>query len=307
MKRCFLLFFFVFPLFSYSQIEMLPGNDGILFTENGKEVLYYQIEPKSADGKYSRCNYFHPIWGLNGEILSEDFPVDHLHHRGLFWAWHQVLVNGNSVGNLWELNGIEQEIAEIEFAAQPSGSGLFKTEVFWKSAQSLNHGIIGPIIKEKTSVTLHPLRGNSRRIDFEISLLALKENVQLGGSNDEKGYGGFSLRMKLPSDVVFTGAKGIVEPNVNQVESPGWINISGSSTDFSSRFGIAILDHQSNAGYPQPWILRKERSMQNIVFPGRTPFNIPTEKPLVLRYSLLVHNGNLKPRAINRLTKNNRK
>lgn len=307
MKRCFLMFFFVFPLFSFSQIEMLPGNDGILFTENGKEVLYYQIEPKSEDGKYSRCNYFHPVWGLNGEIISEDFPVDHLHHRGLFWAWHQLLVNGNSVGNLWELNGIEQEIAEIEFVAQPSGLGLFKTEVLWKSTEGLKHGIIGPIIKEKASVTIHPLKGKFRRIDFEISLLALKENVQLGGSNDEKGYGGFSLRMKLPSDVVFTGPKGIVEPDVNQVESPGWVNISGSSIDSPGRYGIAILDHQSNAGYPQPWILRKERSMQNIVFPGRTPINIPTEKPLVLRYSLLVHNGNLKPRAINRLQKNNRK
>ena len=305
MKRCFVLFFLVFPFFSFSQIEMLPGNDGILFTENGKEVLYYQIEPKSVDGRYSRCNYFHPVWGLNGEIISEDFPAGHFHHRGVFWAWQQVLVNGNSAGNLWELNGIEQEITEVEFAAQPSGSGVFKTEVLWKSTVGVKHGIVGPIIKEMATVTLYPLRGNSRRIDFEISLLALKENVQLGGSNDDKGYGGFSVRMKLPSDVVFTGQKGKVEPMINQVESSGWVCISGTSDDNKGRYGIAILDHLSNPGYPQPLILRKEKSMQNIVFPGRTPIYISKDKPLVLRYSLLVHNGNLKPRAINRFKKNN--
>ena len=307
MKRCIVLLFFVFPHFSFSQIEMVPGNDGILFTENGKEVCYYQIEPKSADGKYSRCNYFHPLWGLNGEIISEDFPSGHLHHRGVFWAWHQVLVNGNSVGNLWELDGIEQEIVEIEFAAQPSGSGIFKTEVLWKSTKGLKHSFIGPVINETALITLHPRRRNFRRIDFEIRLLALKDNVQLAGSNDDKGYGGFSVRMKIPPDVVFSGPNGIVNPHVNQVDSHGWINIAGSSTEFSGRVGIAILDHQSNSGYPQPWILRKEKSMQNIVFPGRTPVNIPTEKPLVLRYSLLVHNGTLKPGAINRLAKNNRK
>lgn len=303
MKRCFVLIFFVFPLFAFSQIEMLPGNEGILFTENGKEVIYYQIEPKSKDGNYSRCNYFHPVWGLNGEIITEDFPPDHLHHRGIFWAWHQVLVDGKSAGNLWELSGIEQEITEVEFAAQPSGAGIFKTEVLWNPTQGHNHGIFGPIIKEKTTVTIHPLKGNFRRIDFEISLLALKENVRLGGSNDEKGYGGFSARMKLPEDVVFNGPKGVVEPIVNQVESPGWVNISGSSVDFKGRYGIVILDHPANNGYPQPWILRKQKSMQNIVFPGRTPLNIPTVKPLVLRYTMLVHNGKLKPGTIRKLSK----
>jgi hypothetical protein len=32
--------------------------------------------------------------------------------------------------------------------------------------------------------------------------------------------------------------------------------------------------------------------MQNVVFPGRSRINVSEEKPIVLRYRLVVHNGN---------------
>ena len=34
------------------------------------------------------------------------FPADHPHHRGLFWAWPHVTMDGRHL-NLWMLNGIE--------------------------------------------------------------------------------------------------------------------------------------------------------------------------------------------------------
>jgi hypothetical protein len=302
MKRAFLLLMLL-PLLLSAQIDMVPGEDGILFTENGKEVIFYQVEPKAKEGKFSRCNYFHPVWGLDGQIITEDFPDDHLHHRGVFWAWHQLLVNGSSLGDLWELKGITQEVAEIEFIAQPSGAGVFKTEVYWKSEAGIRHGITGPVIKETTKVTIHPQKGSNRRIDFEIGLLALTRNVSLGGSDDEKGYGGFSVRMKIPDGVTFTGPDGRVEPLVTQVVSPGWVNITGSSSTPGNSYGIVITDHPLNPGFPQPWILRKERSMQNVAYPGRTPVELSQDTPLSLRYSLIVHNGNLKTNAIKRLVK----
>ena len=60
--------------------------DGIEISEGESKVLFYQISPTSFDGKYERSNYVHPLYSLSGEILKEDFPDDHPHHRGIFWA-----------------------------------------------------------------------------------------------------------------------------------------------------------------------------------------------------------------------------
>jgi hypothetical protein len=57
--------------------------------------------------------------------------------------------------------------------------------------------------------------------------------------------------------------------------------------------GIAILCHKSLPGYPQRWILRRKGSAQNPVFPGREPVPLSREKPLVLRYRLIIHRGDV--------------
>jgi hypothetical protein len=68
--------------------------------------------------------------------------------------------------------------------------------------------------------------------------------------------------------------------------------------DFSGKFGIGpeisgltILCSPTMPDYPEPWILRKKGSMQNVVFPGSNRIDIPMGKPVVLRYRLIIHNG----------------
>src|SRR5689334_7263190 len=77
--------------------------DGVWVEEGGKRVLFYQRRPKSKDGKYARANYVHPLLDLDGEPITEDFPADHPHPRGIFWAWHQVTIDGKAVGDPWAL------------------------------------------------------------------------------------------------------------------------------------------------------------------------------------------------------------
>ena len=287
-----------------AQIKMQNKEDGILFTENGKNVLFYQIDPKSKDGKYERCNYIHPLWAEDGTVLTEDFPLDHLHHRGIFWAWHQVWIDNQRIGDPWEIKNFEQDVTEVEFIAQNNGVGVLKTEVEWKSNQWIKSKKKAPYLKENTTILIHPKSGNYRKIDFEIKLLALEEKLSIGGSEDVKGYSGFSVRMKLPSDINFSGKTGNVEPQNTAVRSDGYINISGSILSENSQGGIVILDHPENPGYPQKWILRKRNSMQNAAFPGRETVPVSTTKPLVLKYSLLVYSGKMSDKKIKKIAEN---
>lgn len=291
------------PVYLFAQIEMQPSSEGILFRESGRDVIFYQIKPKSMNGKYERCHYFHPLWGLDGQVITEDFPQDHPHHRGIFWAWQQILVKGKPAGDLWHLRGITQEVREVEFISRPDGAGEFRCDVVWNSEKLGHSPKARELVREECKVIIHPRKVGYRQIDFEISLYGLQPDVAIGGSDDEKGYGGFSVRAQLHGDVTFQGKQGFVVPQNTAVESPGWINLACQVPPAMRRYGLAIIDHKANPGYPQSWILRSSESMQNAVYPGRKLVCLDTEKPLVFRYTLVVHNGHMKGRQISRIKK----
>jgi methane monooxygenase PmoA-like len=69
----------------------------------------------------------------------------------------------------------------------------------------------------------------------------------------------------------------------------------------SGKSGLTVLTHPSTDGFPQPWILRARGSMQNAVYPGRHPASIPRDRPVILRYRIVLHRGELAPADIERL------
>ncbi len=126
----------------------------------------------------------------------------------------------------------------------------------------------------------------------DIEILALTEGLRLGGSNDAKGYGGFSTRILLPADIRMSDCNGPVIPQETAVPAGDWMNFSGTFGKSMSSF--AILIHPANPGHPRQWILRSSGSAQNVAYPGRVPIAVSTTKPLVLKYRLVLHkNANL--------------
>ena len=127
-----------------------------------------------------------------------------------------------------------------------SGLVVLKTEVDWKSDKWKKNGVKVPYLNEKATITVHPTSGGVRKIDFEIRLLALEENLKLGGSEDEKGYSGFSVRLKLPEDVSFSGPDGKIEPLETQVQSKGYVQVSGKFDTGEKENGVVIVDNPEN-------------------------------------------------------------
>lgn len=285
-----LLFFPFLILFSSCNFknEMIPfkfekDKQGIELLENGKPIFFYQKTPKSLTGKYITNNYLHPLYSLDGDTLTEEFPVDHPHHRGIFWAWHQIYINGKKVGDGWAMENIEQEVVDIRTITKENFAEM-KLMVLWKSPLFESSK---PFINEQTTIKVHPLQNEVRKIDFAIALKALVPGVEIGGSNDIKGYGGLSARLKLPADLKFTSSKGPVTPRTEQIKAGPWMDFSSSFTGT----GLSILCHPETPNYPAPWILRSEESMQNIVFPGKERITLAMDKPVLLYYRLIIYNG----------------
>lgn len=284
-----------FSLAGKAQINMVVKQGGFLFMEGKDSIFFYQRSPKDMNGEYRRCNYIHPLYGPDGSRLTEDFPVDHLHHRGIFWAWHQILIDNKQVSDGWELKTFQQKVANFEFILQ-KGVGIVNTTVEWKSPLWKNGS--ETYLREDTKITIHPKLGNYRRIDFDIKLKALTDRLSIGGSDDEKGYSGFSARLKLPADVKFSGAIGLLEPVNAAVEAGDFMNINGSFLNGGKKGGVVICSNPSNPAPSTNWILRKTASMQNAAYPGRNPVSVTFDQPLVLKYSLFVYQGDMSPKQI---------
>ena len=272
-----------------------PTKEGVRVSDGKTDVLFYQRKTKSLAGKFARANYIHPLFDLDGNILTEDFPDDHKHHRGVFWAWHQVLIGDKHIGDAWACERFHWDVTDIKVVSNVDGSLTLKTQVEWKSPDWILNGEQEPFVLETASVRIFPLKENSRAIDFEIRLLALAANLRIAGSDNDKGYGGFSARIVKPSELRFRGKSGNVVPKTTPVAAGRWLDITHTNGPAN---GIALLTHPSLPEFPPRWILRNGLSMQNVVYPGQHPRPLSQQKPLVLRYRLVLHRGAVEPAIV---------
>jgi len=114
-------------------VGIFENSLGFTITEGRAKVMFYQRQHKSLNGKYSRANYIHPLYGLDGEILTEDFPADHLHHRGIFWAWHQVWLGDKRLGDPWATQDFFWDVYDAKILTIGSQSRALQVHVHWKS------------------------------------------------------------------------------------------------------------------------------------------------------------------------------
>lgn len=249
-------------------IPFLIFQSGLHFQEeNGKVSLYngdelifsYQVESKSHQGQYPRANYIHPLNDFSGNSITEDFPEDHLHHRGIFWTWHQLYLNGQSLADPWMCEGISWKVHNVKHRVKKE-KAIMTSTVDWLIGEERQN-----LVREEVEVAYQGAEDHYL-LDFNIKLSSLQNNVSIGGSDDNKGYGGFSPRLALGDQVTFSDASGTVTPDNEQVQAGNWMVVSDIGVD---ELDVAIMYHPASTAALQGWILRAKGSMQNPVWPGR--------------------------------------
>jgi hypothetical protein len=274
--------------------------EGIEITENGKKVLFYQVQPKSVDGKYERAGYVHPLYSLNENMLTDDSPVDHPYHRGIFWAWHQVILNDKSIADGWMSEHISWKPTGVK-TKKERNKVILHSQLIWNAELSPDQ--LTPIVKEETRITVFKATPQYRILDFDINLFALVDHLEIGGSDDPKGYGGFCLRLKLPADLSFISENKKVIPEETAVFAGPWMDFTGSfAGEHAPKSGVTVFGYSPAVDGRYPWILRSKTSMQNIPYPGRAPIEL-SRQGLHLSYRVIVHNGEMNNEAIEKLYK----
>lgn len=261
------------------------GGKSLELTEGGKPVFVYNYRTMLRDGvpaDRARCCYVHPLYAPNGIALTDDFPKDHYHHRGVNWMWPIVNVDGKSY-DLWTIRGIHARFGRWLGRSSEKDRATIGVENNWYVGDTIEDGTAA--VREQVTIQAHAVKDGSRDIDFTVRLRALRPGVSIAGTQEGgKGYGGFNIRFAPRKGTKIETEDGPDVPDSDLKPQP-WAQLNGEYGGKSAAARITI--DKSNPGFPNGWCLR-HYGFLGVDYPGLTPVDLPTDKDLVLRYRVTV-------------------
>ena len=249
----------------------------IELAEAGQPVFVYNygmVLKPGAPPNYTRSCYIHPLYAPDGTVVTDDFPKDHFHHRGLSWMWPVVRVDGTAY-DPWACGpGLQARfVAWLAREAGPGGARL-AVENGWFIGER-------KVVKETMDIAVHPAAANRRRLDLALTFEAVDSPVKIAGTPDSgKGYGGLSFRFAPRQATAITTDKGNEPRDTDLVPHP-WAELAGT---YAGRRVSARVDvDPGHPAFPNGWCLR-HYGFLGVNYPGLKAITLAPGKPVVLKY-----------------------
>ena len=254
------------------QLLLLQGLDSVLVYNYGPQL------PPDIPHDRARSSYIHPIWSPSGVVITDDFPEDHLHHRGLSWMWPRVYIDKDTLDH-WHIKGIKTKFNRwLGKDAGPLCATL-GVENEWTVKEN-------SVVREMVWIKAFQQTNNSRAIDLSLTLEA-KVPITLQGQVN-KGYGGLCLRLAPREEPAILSPRGW-EPD-SDIEPLAWADQSGLFTLKQQMAGIAIFQHSDNPDFPAGWTLR-HYGFLGVAWPGIDQVTLEPGSPVHMRFRIWVHDG----------------
>jgi len=265
------------------RVDAVLADDAVTLTEAGKTVLVYRTKPLDPAADPGRSNYVGALYAPDGAALTEDKPGDHPHQRGVWWAWMKVQTDGKTVADGWYMKNLSYFVRSKTFLGDAEGGGTLTVDVDW----IVNSGPeLAYVARETTKVTVRPLKAGARRVEFDTIITSRVDALGLGGSEDDRGFGGFSIRLVDPEHLAFASGGKTITPNGAAITAGS--NMGFAWTGEASPAWAVGLACKANGQAVTRWMLYNDRSMQNCVFPGRAPLVLKKDEALHLQETLVI-------------------
>lgn len=272
------------------QAIRIPDSGQVLLSEGSTPILQYnyaKVEPgevlsrvSESNLKYARprSDYIHPLYGFDGEEITFDWPPDHPHHRGIYWAWPEVEWNGETA----DLHALQRVFARPTGKLKLVSGGDFaqvEAENLWLWEDDT------PIVREIAVIRAYPADARGRFIDLGFFLTAVQGKVSVARRDADK-YGGLNVRLAQVEDQLIIFYTDEPEMRVRMA----WAELSGLFQGGRTPTGLSIFQHRANPGYPGDWVEYPELNWFQPTFPASgTRYTLKSEEPVVLRYRLWIH------------------
>ncbi len=217
----------------------------------------------------------------DGTVLTDDFPKDHYHHRGVFWAWPAMKARGKNV-QTWHLEGIHQRHARWNSRTANSEAAVLDVSNDWALGDGERVG------SERLLLTVHRASEMGRAIDFRLTFKAEGGPVELLGAKG-KGYGGLCVRFAPRQDTVITADEGALKKDSDD-KTFAWADLSARFAGAAGVAGAAVFVHPDNRWKPKGWTIR-HYGFLGPSWPGMETYTLEPGAPVTLRYRVYVHRG----------------
>ncbi|MFM2198620.1 MAG: hypothetical protein RLZZ505_2052 [Verrucomicrobiota bacterium] len=198
---------------------------------------------------YLRGGYLHPLRTPTGNIVTDDYPANHIHHHGVWTAWTSTVFQGRKP-DFWNMGDGKGKVdcKETGFSwSGPVHAGLEAENEY----TDLTGG--APVIALNESWTV-----KAYAVSEKFHLLELEFEHTMAGDDDlklpEYRYGGLGIRGAKAwngiGTVDFLTSEGLTDRDGANGKPARWIAMSGAAGE--GKAGIAILGHPENFRAPQP-------------------------------------------------------
>lgn len=279
-----------------SRCEIIP-QDGhqASFQVNGVEKTRWHF------GQQYERPFLYPFHGPQQTLLTRmghPGAGNHDHHRSIWFAHHDV------AGHDFWSNTAGTQIRQKQWYCYQDGSdhATMAVQLGWFDKAGVEQ------LDSDVVVQMTPLANDEQLLELQLIIRPGdgKDKVELGKTN----FGFLAVRVakslsghfgdgKLSDSEGRAGEKAIFGQAASWMDYSGSVAIGRGSDRSTARQGITYFDHADNPRYPTHWHVRQDGWM-GASFCMNDGYPISQDKPLVLRYQLHAHAGDL---DANRATK----
>ncbi|MBN2476996.1 MAG: PmoA family protein [Pirellulales bacterium] len=256
--------------------------------EGAQSVLVYNHGPitredvPQSDHRRTRACYIHPLWGLSGEVLTDDFPKDHYHHHGVFWTWPHVQVEGDDRPyDIWAGPNIRDRFVRWMYREAGPVAAVLAVENGWFVGER-------KVMIERVWLRTYRALDDQRVLDLEFAWIPVDRPITLWGA-EGKSYGGLTVRFAPRSreETLITVPSGRTTGDLPDTPLQ-WADLTSKFGQRETPSGAAVFIPPSHPDYPPTWLTRYYGPLC-VGWPGVKPKTFEAGKPIRLSYRIWIH------------------
>lgn len=263
--------------------------------------------PSGIDPRYRRSGHIHPLLTPAGRAVTDDFPPDHAHQHGIFFAWVNTTFAGHPV-DFWNQMGRTGAIEHVAIEGLVQGPVFAEFRVRLRHLDTTASDSPRAVLEELWSVRTYNL-DQRFLVDIDSTQTCLDEPLTI----NEYHYGGMGVRGQRQWFDAEAGDRGKPNPArrgefafvtsegkdrlAGNHTRPEWVSMSGKVD--SEPATLTVMGHPTNFGFPQPVRLHPTKPYFCFAPMVLGKFQLEKSRPYVSRYRFLVHDGAL-DQALNR-------
>lgn len=241
--------------------------------------------------------FFYPTIVSSGESLTRmghPGAPNHDHHRSVWFAHHKVFGH-----NFWA-DGTGTRIKQKEWLAihEEDEYSRFGCRLDWLDGHDPT-----PLMQQELLVEFRPAKADSWLLELQSTFVPQSDELELQQTN----FGFLAVRVSRQIAEHWGGGK-LTNSDLRTTEKElfgkpsRWMDYSGQQYSRAEnreiKEGVTYIDHIENFGQPTRWHVREDGWMG--ASPGmQSAINLKKNEPLVLRYLLYFHSGEVDANAAN--------